>query len=303
MISVVIPAYNAAATIADAVASVEAQTFRDIEIIVVDDASSDSTSAIAKERLQVSGIPFRVLCLPINSGPAAARNRGIAGAVGEWIAFLDADDVWLPARLAVQVAAAAECPEVALWCGLLENAQDTGRDSGRVLGLEEFTEHNPVATSTVLVRKTALVDVGGFDEQFRGPEDYDLWIRLVARHPARHLATPLAQYRCRSGGLSMDERRFLPQALRVLDKAFGPAGALRAYPERQSSAVANQYWNASWMAFQRRARGTALRYWAAAWWRSRTAARPLRRPWLRLLFRYLVTRPTGSGPTEEDHEQ
>jgi hypothetical protein len=184
-----------------------------------------------------------VISLPRNSGPAAARNHGIAQATGDWIAFLDADDLWPRARLDIQLQAAAADPEVVLWCGRAVRfdadrheeqaaalrdvtSEATASAALRRLVLDEFALHNPVATSTVLVRRAVLQACGGFDEQFRGPEDYDLWMRVVSNGPAAFLEADLAWYAQRQGSLSMDDRTFLPQVIRVLDKAFAPGGAL-----------------------------------------------------------------------------
>ena len=149
MITVVIPAHNSERTIKEALDSVVAQTvFRkaeggnlrpeggenrgwDVEIIIVDDASTDRTGEIVKSyQLSVNGeksnshtpLPCHfctpiLISLPRNAGPATARNRGIAAAKGEWIAFLDADDAWLPEKLAVQMEYVKKNPDVAMWCG------------------------------------------------------------------------------------------------------------------------------------------------------------------------------------------
>jgi hypothetical protein len=128
----------------------------------------------------------------------------------------------------------------------------------RKITLEELAQHNPVATSSVLVRKDVLLGVGGFDEQFRGPEDYDLWIRIGAEHKIREAGLPLACYRHAAGSLSTDDRRFLPEVLRVIDKAFGPGGALHGRRGR-SRARAYHHLACSWMAADRGAMAEAFR--------------------------------------------
>ncbi|OGV85771.1 MAG: hypothetical protein A2340_15445 [Lentisphaerae bacterium RIFOXYB12_FULL_60_10] len=92
--------------------------------------------------------------------------------------------------------------------------------------MSAFAIANPVATSTVLLRRDVFEAVGGFDEQFRGPEDYDLWMRVADRGTVLKLETPLARYRHREGSLSVDDRKFLPQVIRVIEKAYGPGGVL-----------------------------------------------------------------------------
>jgi len=265
-VSVVIPAYNAEDTILGALDSVMAQTFRDFEVIVVDDCSLDRTVEVVRGYSSASRpyatrgtLNATVFALSRNAGPAAARNKGIEAAKGEWIAFLDADDAWLPAKLEIQMKLAEEHPEVDMWCsgaepvgvqGIAgrrrENAQ--GANLTR-LPLEAFAIMNPVGTSTVLVRKSSVVDAGGFDEQFRGPEDYDLWMRIAAGHRIVSDDRVLCRYLMRPGTLCMDDSKFLPQVLRVLDKAYGKDGVLAAMREKKKSAVAAQFWQASWMAF------------------------------------------------------
>ena len=128
----------------------------------------------------------------------------------------------------------------------------------RELGLEAFAYRNPVATSTVLLRKDAFEIAGGFREEFRGPEDYDLWMRIAARGRCCRVARPLSRYRHVEGSLSLDDRTFLPQVLSVLDAAYGPGGVME---ERFSKrrAVSHQQLAAAWMAMER---GAVLRAWS-----------------------------------------
>ena len=306
-VTVIVPAYNAAATLAAALRSVAAQTVRAREVLVVDDGSQDDTVGVAEREL--AGLPHgRCLRLGRNCGPAAARNAALAEARGAWLAFLDADDAWLPWRLERQWSRAEMAADVALWCGrtvplagdvvsaAVDGLPAVGSVLTRRLCLEEFAEHNPVATSTVLVRTAAVASVGGFDPAFRGPEDYELWMRLVARHSACYADEPLAAYRNRAGSLSMDERRFLPEVLRVLEKAFGPGGVLAERQDLRRRAVANQFWNPSWMAFNRGARSAALRHYVRAVLADRRVGGARK---LALLWRYLVGRPDEEGRAKE----
>ena len=216
--SVVIPTYNASATVAVALASVAFQTFRDYEVIVVDDASLDGTAELvelwirqcedsANGQTQSRGQSphHRIIRLAVNRGPAAARNAGVAAARGEWIAFLDGDDAWLPCRLATQAEALARYPDAVLVCGELalsrgeapedvaRRLSDPGTAGARDVPLEDFLESNPVPTSTVLARRAALTAAGGFDPRFRGPEDIDLWMRIAAAGRIVRLAAPDAR--------------------------------------------------------------------------------------------------------------
>jgi len=264
MVSVVVPAFNAAGTIAAALASVYAQTFTDYEVIIVDDASTDGTAGVAEAMLEEHA-GGRVFRNEQNLGPAGSRNRGIRESSGEWLAFLDGDDVWLPWRLAVQLQAAGRFKDIDLFCGnVAEMEQDVASPEDNAaqakvtrLKLKDFAIRNEVATSTVLARKRVVEAVGVFDERFRGPEDYDLWIRVAARGDILKCDYPLSRYRDVDGSLSRDDRNFLPQVLGVLDKAYGEGGALCRVRARRR-AQAYQYLCAAWMAAERGAHGRAL---------------------------------------------
>lgn len=260
LVSVIIPTYNSEDTVREALRSVQEQTFTDYEVIVVDDASTDGTVECA--RSESSNLPnHRIIALVDNGGPAAARNKGVCGAKGKWIAFLDGDDVWLPWRLELQMDLAAEHGSIEMFCGgTAEMGQDVPeppRRSGAPrftrLSLADFAVRNEVATSTVLVRKRAVEEAGLLDTRFRGPEDYDLWMRIAARGDVLKVEAPLSRYREVAGSLSRDDRTFLPEVMRVLDKAYGEQGVLRALPAKRR-AQAFQYLCAAWMAASRHAR-------------------------------------------------
>jgi glycosyltransferase involved in cell wall biosynthesis len=297
-VSAIVPAYRSAGTVREAIASVAGQTRPPDEVLVVDDASPDRTADVIEREIR-SRPGYRLVRLDRNLGPAGARNRGIAEATGEWLAFLDADDAWLPHRLDVQLRLAREDPGVGLWCGRvtsLDGASPGSVQPGdapldtREIRIEHFVDQNEVATSTVLIRADVVRRVGGFDSRFRGPEDFDLWMRAAAVTRVVLVESVLCRYRSQWGSLSMDDRTFLPEVRRVLDKAFGPGGALSARTRLKRRALSNQFWNASWMAFHRGARATAVYYWcAAAVLGAGQGGAP--RPWLALLGRY-VTKAT-----------
>ncbi len=319
LISVIIPAYNAEDTIGAALESVAAQTILirpevrgpgsevggagvGIEVIVVDDASTDSTAATAQRWIDdhpSSAFTFHLSSLSSNTGPAGARNAGLAVAHGEWLAFLDADDAWFVERLECQWEWLGKHPDTGL-VSAQTRQQVSDPDSTQeasvgyastVLGLEDFVNGNWVATSTVLVRKAAVIAAGGFDSRFRGPEDYDLWIRMAASERIVRLECPLAHHRPGMDGLSGDDRTFLPEVLRVLDKAFGPGGCLYGFSKSKHVAIARQYWHASWMAFCRGARMQAIVHLLRA---IVSGYRPYNRPWhtwICLLARYVVGSP------------
>ncbi len=186
-VSVVIPAYNAGALIEKAIDSVACQTLRDLEVIVVDDASQDDTTARARAALERSGLRHLVLTAERNAGPASARNRGVAAAQGDYVAFLDADDVWLPGKLDAQVRLMEAYPNVTL-CGCQADWVD---ETGHVVQklFEDMPELLPegwkpllwncyVATPCAMVRRDDL-GTAPFDPALRIGEDRDLWIKLA----------------------------------------------------------------------------------------------------------------------------
>ena len=252
VISVIIPAYNVGQYLAAAINSALQQTRAPDEIIVVDDGSTDKTPEVAKS------FGGRVKYLrQENAGPAAARNLGIREAKCEWVAFLDGDDLWLPWHLSEVMKVKARYPDAALFCGRTIDIDEDFRYPGqkrpvvaRKMPLGEFVRCNPVATSTVVVRKDAVISTGGFDPAFRGPEDYDLWMRIAADYHIIYIDIPLVRYRNRPGSLSMDDRKFLPEVLKVIDKAYGIKGALHFMRDKKRT-QAYQYQSAAWMASER----------------------------------------------------
>ena len=203
-VSVIIPAYNAAATIAGTVDSVVGQTLQDFEIICVDDGSTDRTRAI------VDGYGDRVrLVEQANCGPAAARNNGARHSSGEYIAFLDADDVWMPDFLERTAAALDADPALSLVycnCALADSegvAIDTslvGKGFDHPPSLHELlTRLWPIMPSAALVRRSAYDKCGGYRDELRGEsfrfEDVDFWINMREQGPFGYIAEPLVIWR------------------------------------------------------------------------------------------------------------
>jgi glycosyltransferase involved in cell wall biosynthesis len=204
-VTVVIPAFNAGRTVTAALQSVFGQTYRDYEVIVIDDGSTDDTaSQVAEwgERLTYVYQP--------NRGPGGARNEALCRARGRFIAFLDADDVWLPRKLERQVAYFARFPET----GLLHTAAivslapaptalempdrrpDGDGDPPARVFCDLFHGRLDINTLTAMAPRHVLLDCGGFDERRElHVEDWDLWLRIAARHPVGYLAAPLAVHR------------------------------------------------------------------------------------------------------------
>ena len=235
-VSVVIPAYNAAPFVRRAVDSVLAQSWADRELLVVDDGSSDGTLQV----LGAYGERIRVLC-QANAGPAAARNRGLREAAGRYVAFLDADDWWLPAKLSRQVALLDGQPGVGFCSTATRVVTQDGAPAadwpcgggGRPL-LETLFVHSAAvsgSTSGVLARRDLLLAAGGFDEALRGFEDPDLWIRLAARAGYACISEPLTVVVRTPGSVSSHLPRMRAATLASFHKnrALLPAARRGAY--------------------------------------------------------------------------
>lgn len=192
-ISVVIPTYNRAWALGRAVDSVLAQDFPDFELIVVDDGSDDDTPGL----LEAYGPRLTRLFQP-NQGVSAARNRGVARAAGELVAFLDSDDSWYPQKLGVQAAFfdarpdARICQTQEIW---IRNGRrvNPGRRHAKPAG-DIFVPSLSlclVSPSAVMLKKSLFEEMGGFDEALPACEDYDLWLRVSARYPVHLIDRPL----------------------------------------------------------------------------------------------------------------
>ncbi|HOV86036.1 MAG TPA: glycosyltransferase [Syntrophobacteraceae bacterium] len=193
-VSVVIPTYNRAAFVEEAVRSVLAQRGGvSFEIIVVDDGSTDDT----RERLSRLGSGLRTVCQD-NRGVASARNAGLALARGEWIAFLDSDDLWLPQKLVKQLEFLADSPGL-----LLCQTEEIWIRNGRRLNprkchakpeghcFPRLLERCLISPSAVMIHHRVFEEIGGFDEDFPACEDYEFWLRTGARYPFGLVREPL----------------------------------------------------------------------------------------------------------------
>jgi glycosyltransferase involved in cell wall biosynthesis len=221
-VSVIIPAYNHSEFIAAAIDSVLAQSYRDFEIIVVNDGSPDDTETILIPYMESGQIRY---IRQENHGPAAARNRGVEAAEGEFIAFLDDDDQWLPDKLEWQLSCFDEADVVmVVGASLLQAAPSKQRWGLRkqafdVLKLADFFRGNPVGSpGQALLRKSDLIRVGGYDGSIWGADDLDLWIRLSQLGEIRRYPRPCLLYRQHASNASMDFRRMGINTLKVVSR-------------------------------------------------------------------------------------
>lgn len=199
-ISVVIPAYNSAGRIEATLESVLAQTAEILEIIVVNDGSTDNTSEVAENYSTL----VRVIRQE-NAGPSAARNRGIAECKGDWIAFLDDDDLWHPDKLAQQLQILVVHSELDLLaCAWTRSLPITpsGKTGLSHLSYVNLLTLNRFQTSTVVIRASTVANVGSFNPDLDGVEDWDYWLRVSKEHHIAVLDEPLVFYRDRPEGVS-----------------------------------------------------------------------------------------------------
>jgi teichuronic acid biosynthesis glycosyltransferase TuaG len=200
-ISVIIPTWNRSEDTLCAVKSVLNQTYKDFEIIIVDDGSKDQTEDV------FSKFPdkrVRYIQIEHSGLPAKARNMGINNAKGEWIAFLDSDDEWVPEKLAIQVEYCKSHPDVGLVCSNAEVYQDS--EFKKLFFKDEnihdtlyslFLYSNFIITSSVLVKRDLLHSIGWFSEDptLRGIEDFDLWVKICYDNLFHYLDQPLLKYK------------------------------------------------------------------------------------------------------------
>jgi glycosyltransferase involved in cell wall biosynthesis len=226
-VSVVIPTYNSVAYVGQAAQSVLEQTFQDLELIVVDDGSTDDTASL------IEGMDSRVRYhRQENSGVSIARNNGFAETSGRYVAFLDADDVWLPEKLAKQLDALRAAPAFRL-CYTAFYVTDTELNPFEVRGapmsgtaLEGLLLHGNLVgggSSSLLCEREVFEASGGFDPTLSQCADWDLCVRLAAVTDFLFLDEPLVKYRQHGSNMSGDPRLLEDDSVRVLDKGFGMA--------------------------------------------------------------------------------
>ena len=250
-VSVIIPAFNVERYVATAVRSVLAQTYRDVEVIVVDDGSTDRT----RDELE----QFRdrvVVVTQVNGGIGAARNRGIRESTGDVIALLDADDAWLPERVSRCVGFLRERPDVGFVTTDALIIDEQGSPSGGtyldlvdfpVEGYEERIVRENFVFVGAFVRRAVLDDAGPFDEtKPTGVEDYEMWLRLIASGVVPGIVRdPLALYRVRSDSVTRRD----DQLVRARNLAL--RRHLPAYWQRGVYGPSGQAFSIAWDLFRR----------------------------------------------------
>lgn len=260
-VAVVIPCHDAAAWLEETIASVRAQAVPVAEVVVVDDGSTDGSAELA-ERLGVRCVR------QAQAGPGAARNHGVRATAAPWVAFLDADDRFLPSKLQRQLAVleASGAPACCTDAWLLRDGErggrkNAGRDVPERLDFARLLEGNPVICSTVVACREALERAGGFDEdrELIATEDYDLWLRMARQAPLHYLDEPLLEYRASAGSLSDDER-FVHGIDRIMAKVLAAAPSDADLQRRIARRRAGVRTDAAWQLVRRGERRRARRW-------------------------------------------
>ena len=231
LVSVVIPAYNSQRYIPSCIDSVLNQSYDKIEVIIVDDGSTDDTiniiSAYKDDRIK--------LFTQHNAGAAVARNYGVSNATGSWIAFVDSDDIWFPDKLEKQMKQCAN----KVWSHTdlyylgdvyPENTRATDftqKHSGNIF--EPLLVENSIGTSSVVIKKGVFEEFGGFNSGYRALQDWDFWLRVASKYEVCYCDEALVYYRLHSTSISRNARRTLPFHLALINRVFSRQGVAWKY--------------------------------------------------------------------------
>ena len=288
LVSVVIATYNMGRYLPDAVESVLAQSYPEVEVLIVDDGSTDDTPNIVRQWQQH---PRVRLHRQVNSGQAHAKNTGIRLGRGAFVAFLDADDLWFPDKLSSQMPLFEGRPEV----GVVYSGHEKMDDLGRPLPQEQTRLHrgrvsgpllveNFVSFPTAVVRRACLEHYGAFDESLGMGIDYELWLRLSAHCEFDFIAKATARYRVWAGQMSGNYRERYKSGIRIM-RDF-----LRRNPNVVTPAIVRNAWAHTYtgrgnvLLWRGRDRRGALCDYARA-----LAIRPLHWPAWRALVRSFIS--------------
>lgn len=256
-VSVIIPAYNALAFLPQALESALAQTYTDLEVFIVNDGSSDGTSHWLAQTKD-----SRVRYIDqVNTGQPGARNTGITHTTGEYLAFLDADDLWAADKLEKQVAYLEANPEVGLIHTSVRLIGEHGDSLHKTIFAhghgdlwQEIAAYNPyflvLCGSTPVVRRSCFETVGMFDQTLRTHEDWDMWIRIAERYHFATLQEPLVFYRQHPTSVSKNYGIMTSHATTIIEKAFQKAAP--EHQELKNRAYGRAYLFAAWKAFDTR---------------------------------------------------
>ncbi len=268
-VDIIIPAFNAARFLPFSLESVVSQTFDDWRILLVDDGSTDNTAEVVAPFLDRLGSKIRYIKQE-NCGLPAARNTAIRASTAEFLALLDADDVWLPCRLSESLKILVERPQVGLVYGLITDIDQENRpgitwggnlsDADGHIAPQIYMRKVEMPCPTITFRRKCVDEVGFFDETMRATEDRDLWLRIALRYEVGFVPKVLAYYRLSPNSMSTDPQRMLQAQLKFIRKHYGSEGCglrprqialARSYKQRaEALKVQSQPWASLMSALQ-----------------------------------------------------
>ena len=247
LVSVVIAAYNMAAYLPLAIQSVLDQTYRSLEVIIIDDGSADGTREAIRPYLSDPRVRY---LFQENKGQAAAKNYGVRESLGEYVAFLDGDDMWAPGKLEAQIPIFANSEAVGVVYSRVLYIDATGKEigvadnqlfRGRVSG--PLLIRNFIGFGTCVVKKECFDRLGGFKEHVRMGVDYDLWLRLSTQYEFEYVDRPLLKYRLWAGQMSKNYKARYLNGIEIM-KNF-----LREFPGAVDRAIVNEAWAHTYVGF------------------------------------------------------
>lgn len=268
LVSVVIATYNMSDYLPLAIKSALAQTYENIEVLVVDDGSTDGTAEVVQPLLADPRLKYR---MQENSGQAVAKNHGIRESKGQYVAFLDADDLWVPDKLEQQMPLFHGSAAVGVVYSRLAYIDENGKElriadnelfRGRVSG--PMLIRNFIGFSTSVVRRECLDRLGGFDEAIRMGIDYDLWLRISTEYEFDFVERPLLYYREWSGQMSNNCKGRYRNGIAIMEKF------LQKFPSAVDKRTEKEAWAHTYVGYGQCMHrtdghiGSALRYYARA---------------------------------------
>jgi glycosyltransferase involved in cell wall biosynthesis len=225
-VSVIIPVFNTEAFLTHTIESVVGQRYNDWEIIAVDDGSTDRSATVLQKYVHRLPGKFHCICQE-NQGASSARNRAIGISSGQYIAFLDSDDAWFPEKLEIQVGILEDAPHVGMVyadCLVVNQIGNPVRDSyfnnspPRGWIFQNLLLNNFIPTSSVVIRRSVLQEIGLFNLVYRISQDYDLWLRVSDRYQVAVIEKPLVQYRIHPAGISRNRVEMVHEDLDIMEE-------------------------------------------------------------------------------------
>jgi glycosyltransferase involved in cell wall biosynthesis len=221
LVSIITPVYNGSQYLSAAIESALAQTYKNFELLIVNDGSTDNSADIIRPFLKDSRV---IYIEQKNAGVAAARNTALKQARGKYIGFLDQDDLWFKNKLELQIAALEKDGSLAL----VHSRQDFIDSHGNKIKYDWITGgegycfrenfiKNRIAVLTVLIRKNIIDEIGFFNEQLSGADDYEMWLRVTLKYPIKYIDQSLAFYRFHDSNVSKDSFRMTISELKAIN--------------------------------------------------------------------------------------